>query len=169
MTVYQTNALEFSVTSRLGGTQRNPPFSVDENDDDYVPPDAQNIRHFEVEELGIVDLSLIPGSTSIGARFVPWIWLNSPVAAAPGVCEVVDSETLNFMRQVFTTVGARAFYDLGVMVPQGASLRFRDWDIPAGGNPLRLRISLVPPANVLQWAEMLQAFCCLNPPAEEEE
>jgi hypothetical protein len=162
MPVYQTNALEFSVTRRLGGTQRNDLFSVDEQDsDDYAPPDDQNIRHFTVDDLGVVDLSLVPGSTTVGMRFVPWIWLSVPVAAAPGLCQVVDAETLRVMRDVFAATATREYFNRGIALPQGAALKFGDWTaLP--GRPIRLRISVVPPTNTLQWAQMRQAFCCLN-------
>jgi len=162
MSVYQTNALEFTITSRLGGTRRNALFSVDEEDDDYAPPDDHNIRHFTVDELGVIDLSLVPGSTSIGARFVPWIWLNAPAAPTAGACEIVDAQTLRVMREVFGSTSGSEMFRAGVVVPQGAALKFGTWEVPAGGRPIRLRIGLAPPANTLQWAMLKQAFCCLE-------
>jgi hypothetical protein len=170
MTVYQTNALEFTVTSRLGGTQRNPPFSTDPHDTDkYAPADEQNIRHFTVEELGVVDLSLAFGTTTMGVRFVPWIWLNSPSATLAGLCDVVDSESLRVMRNVFGIADSFMYYNEGIMVPQGASLKFGEWEVRSGERPIRLRLSIVPPANTLQWSAMRQAFCCLEPEPVEAE
>lgn len=162
MSVYQTNVIEFTVTSRLGGTTRNRLFSIDDGDPDYVAPDDQNIRSFTMEELGVVDLSLVPGAPSIGMRFVPWIWLSVPVAAAPGLCQVVDSESFKIMRQVFGTATTGTYFNLGVAVPQGGALKFTEWTVPAGAAPIRLRISVAPAKNVLHWAMMRKAFCCLG-------
>lgn len=161
--VYQTNAIEYTVTRRLGGTERSPPFSIDPSDTEaFARPDVQNIRHFTVEELGVVDLSLIEGSPSVGVRFVPWVWINSPVFPGLGLCQVVDAESLKVMKLAFTTTGTLRYFREGIIVPQGGSLKFGEWVIPPGERPLRLRISIVPPTNTLQWAAMHQAFCCIK-------
>ncbi len=163
MTTFQTNTLQFLVTGRLGGTERNPRFSIDPTDPDYVRPDAQNLYRFTVEELGVLDLSLAPGSPSLGIRFVPFVWIDSPVApVGAGNVEVVDSESLTTMRVAFSAPGLTEYFRNGIKVPQGGSLRFADeWVIPPG-RPLLLRVEVVPARNTLQWAQMHKAFCCLE-------
>lgn len=168
---FQTQCLEFFVTQQLGGAQRNPGFSIDPSDEDYVRPTEENLYQFTVENLGVVDLSFLSGSPSVGIRFVPWVWVDAPAApAGVGAVDVVDSVSLTRLRTAFFAPLATRYFTGGIRVPQGASLRFNDvWTVPAGGRPIRLRILAIPAANTLQWAQMHQAFCCLEePPAIEE-
>jgi len=166
---FQTNALNFTLFSRLGGnTERNPAFSVDPSNPDYRKPDRQNIYNFEQEELGVLDLSLVPGSNSIGVRFVNWIWISAPAAPVgplPGAkIEVVDSVSLETMRlivPVFPFPGNElVYFTEGVMLPQGASIRFRGEWLATADTPIRLRVGLVPATDNLEWAAQKIAFCC---------
>lgn len=164
---FQTQGLEFLVTDRLGGTERNPSFSIDPRDEAYVRPTAENFYSFTVAELGVVDLSFLPRSPSVGVRFVPHVWINSPVVPSLGVgaVEVVDAVTLTRMRTAFFAPGFATYFKMGVIVPQGGALRFNDnWIIPPGSPPLRIFIEAYAAQNTLHWAAMHQAFCCLGAP-----
>jgi hypothetical protein len=167
MPTFQTNALNFTLFTRLGGTERNPAFSVDQGSPDYVKPDRQNLYNFEQEELGILDLSLVPGSKTIGVRFVNWIWIASPTPPSgpePGLIEVVDSVSLETMRLISPVIPAPGFEDTyftaGVAVPQGASIRFQGEWLATPDTPVRLRVGLVPATDNLEWAAQKIALCC---------
>lgn len=113
MPTFQTNALNFTLFTRLGGnTERNPAYSVDQGNPNYVKPDRQNLYNFEQEELGILDLSLVPGSESIGVRFVNWIYINSPTLVAgpvPNRIEIVDSVSLEVMKLLLPVLPGPGF------------------------------------------------------------
>jgi hypothetical protein len=169
MSTFQTNALNFTLFSRLGGTARNPAFSVDSGNPNYVKPDRQNIYNFEQEELGVLDLSLVPGSNSIGVRFINWIWIAAPAPPAgpePTRIEIVDSVTLETMKLVLPVFPAPGnelvYFTRGVTLPQGASLRFAGPGWVAGDAPIRLRVGLVPATDNLEWAAQKIAFCCMH-------
>lgn len=164
---FQTNALNFTLFGRLGGTGRNPRFSRDVTSPFYVKPDKQNLYDFELEEMGVLDLSLVPGATTIGIRFVNWIWIRGPLALAPGpaaTISIVDSISLKTMRLVASVLPGPTsnivYYDRGVQLPQGASIRFEgDW-LGTATQPVRLRVGLTPAADNLQWAASKMAACC---------
>lgn len=165
---YLTNAINFTVFERLGGTDRNPKFSTDPTSPFYVKPDAQGLYNFSMQELGIVDLPLAPVGVNIGERFIPWIWIFSPAEVEPpsATIEVVDAVTFKQMRLVaFVASGAgsdKVYYTRTVEVPQGAALRFSGWTVGDEARPIRLRIGVIPATDNHQWAAQKQAFCCLE-------
>jgi len=159
----QEYGLEYTITGRLGGTVRSPQFSLDPSSPLFVPPDADGLRRFTVEELGVLDLPLAPGSTSIGTRFLKTLWLLPPAQAAgfQGRVDIVDSETLEFFRLVgVANAGARRIYQRWAnIVPQGGSLRFTGpWEASAS-SAIRLRVAVRPADTVEQWAKAAFAKC----------
>lgn len=165
---YLTNAINFTVFERLGGTERNPKFSTDPTSPFYVKPDAQGLYNFSLQELGIVDLPLAPVVPNIGERFVPWIWVFAPAeVATTAEITLVDALTFKEMRLVAFVVGGpgngdKVYYARSVEVPQGASLRFAGWTVGDSGRPIRLRIGVIPATDNQQWAAQKQAFCCIE-------
>lgn len=164
---YQTNALQFTVDEGLDGTERNPLFSRDEGSPAYRQPGAAQLYNFRLSSLGILDLSLVPTATTMGIRFVKWLWIQGAaelVAGESATIELVDATNIDKVMRLVAAVGPgpgtpQVYLTEGVRVVQGAALRFRGFR--AGINdPLRLRVGVITAQDNLHWAAQMQAFCC---------
>ena len=166
MATFKANGLQWLVRNSLDGSTRNELFSVDPGSPDYVEPDGEtNLYNFEVDNLGIIDLSLIPVVPTVGIRFVTSLWIYGVAPAVSGTVQIVDSITEKVMREVALATPAEDFLFVGrtIRVPQGASLRLNGWDV--SGNPsdnLRVRLEVRPATSTRQWAQQLIASCCQN-------
>jgi len=160
---FQANGLQFDVTGSLDGVTRNPLFSVDPGSPDYKQPDAAtNLYQFRLQNLGILDLSLVPVVPSMGIRFVRSLWIiGEPSPVTGGVVELVDSVSLKFMRVIAmaSSPSTSLFVGRTIRVPQGASLRLSGWQATPG-TALRVRVEVRPATSTRQWAEQLIASCC---------
>lgn len=170
MATFKANGLQFLVRGALDGTTRNPSFSVDPSSPFYREPNGEtNMYEFGVENLGVIDLSLIPVVPSIGIRFVTSLWIYGIEPSPGATVDLIDSVSEKVMRNIAVGSPLDNFLFLNgtIRVPQGASLRLQGWSV--AGDPsanLRVRLEVRPATSLRQLTAQLIASCCQNAPSQ---
>lgn len=151
--------LQYIVTGTLDGTTPAPSYGVPPTPGAYDP--SSQMLSFEVENLGLVDLTGLPGgSGALADRIVKWIIITGP--NVPFNVRNVSVAFDGFAGNPDITIGAAA---LGVYsrecirVPQTASLRL-DGMAANPGDPVIVRMGVWMPQTRLELAAMVQACCC---------
>jgi len=151
--------LEYIVTGSLDGVTAAPSYGVPPTPGPYDP--SSQILSFEVENLGLVDLTGLPGgSGQLADRIVKWI-----IILGPNVPFNFRNVSVDFDAQGGPTAISIGVADLGVysrmciLVPQTAALRF-DGMAANPGEPVIVRMGVWMPQTRLELAAMVQACCC---------
>lgn len=169
-----TYVLEYLVRELADGITPAPQFEVEgEIPSDGPFPDREQIYTFEVDRLGLIDLSLsgiLPPElaerpSTLGQRYVSWAWgrnffLGSaePLQKSNDVVNegYVDVEALETL-----PVASSQFYSRkGYVMPQGSVIRVSDMAPNLLGRPFLLRFGIIVPPSIRDDALMREAFCC---------
>jgi hypothetical protein len=151
--------LQYIVSGQLDGITPAPSFGVPPTRGPY-DPDSQMLT-FEVEDLGLVDLTgLAGGSGQLADRIVKWIIILGP--SVPFNDRNIGVAFDDGIGQNDVEIGAAA---LGVYsrqcirVPQTASLRL-DGMAASPTEPVVVRMGVWMPQTKLELAAMIQSCCC---------
>jgi len=150
----QSLTVEYVVSGSLDGTTPAPPIVTDQGADDSTPFDPENqIYRVEVENLGLIDPDLGVGG-SIGARCIPFLWIDTTALGAVGasvdVVGIVEDDA-KLQTEVESLVGkAGGYLADGFMVPQGSAIRLSGFT--AGAEPIVVRVSILVPEGCLDFA-----------------
>lgn len=176
MALLQSNVLEFIVSGSLDGVTPNPVFQrANAVVPRPTPPgqDPDNIYRFEVQDLGIVDLtfpSLLErpdGPVTTGNRYVVWTMIDTDgVVAAAGASVSVAAfrpggSVPIVQEPVIPFAGLVGVYSRRcVFVPHGSALRLTG--VVAGANPIIVRMAILLPFTRREEELIVKACCCLD-------
>ena len=159
-TTLQAITVEYEVLGTLDGTTPAPVVEIDQTEPGATPfdRDAQIYTPPPVQNLGLIDPDLIGGG-SIGPRCIPFVTIDTDATGGSGAAldlVAVRSGSLSdvvFQRQIADLDGASGpiFLDEGFNVPQGSDIRLSGFDA-GGGEPIRVRVSLLVPRSCLDLA-----------------
>lgn len=165
--VVQTYTIEYTVPGSLDGSTLGP--SITAPTDEPRKNDPQQLyRPVVPDDLGLIDADYVvseDGPDRVGTRgnrFIPWIWIESPVAGAVGAkLEVVDAVdgTVAIQEEIADLAGLTEFYkNDGILVPQGSLLRISGFNNPGPDTiKVRLHIQYLTDAGMLFVQRLL---CC---------
>lgn len=176
--ILQTSVLEFLVSGRLDGVTPNAPF---QRADAVVPrpdppgADPENIYQFEVENLGIIDLTFPAllerpdGPVTLGNRYVAWTYVNlGNVAGVAGTNINVaafrpDSPVPRVQKTAKSLEGEFGIFSQQcIFVPHGSALQFTG-DLQADpGVPFIIRFAVLLPQTRTEEELIVRACCCLD-------
>lgn len=165
----QTHVLEYRIDQSADGVTPAPQFDI------AGQPATQGIYVFDVDNLGLIDLSfsgqqpteLAAAPSSIGQRYVSWLWAKNaalsgvnPVRSANDVDNAgyVDVELLETLPLAITRFYSRK----GYIMPHGTVLRLQDMVPAVAGEPLVVRLAVVIPETQKQDSLFRQSFCCTD-------
>lgn len=174
----QSNVLEFIVSGSLDGTTANPVFQrANATSPRPDPPgdDPENIYQFEVENLGIIDLTFpaedrrSDGPVTKGNRYIPWLLIDTGGVIAPAGAGVdvaafrPGSTTPIVQKEVVDLEGDPGIYlRRCIFVPHGSSLRLGPGIVAAAGTPIIVRFAVLLPTTRAEEELIVRACCCLR-------
>lgn len=163
--VIQTYTIEYTVPGSLDGSTLGPAITAPSKQSDpqqlYRPPVPDN--------LGLIDVDYVVSATGSdrvgtrGNRFIPWIWIESPVAGTIGgsKLEVVDAVdgSVSVQEEIADLSGLTTFYKKdGILMPQGSLLRISGFTNPGPETiKVRLHVQYLTDAGLLLVQRLL---CC---------
>lgn len=151
-----TYTVEYLVPGDLDGVSLPPPSRI-------LSPNSDPQQLFRPEvpgNLGIIDpdfqVNDVDRLGCFGNRYIPWFWLDSPVAGGAGasldLVDITDGVPV-LQKQIKDLSGLSTFFmDSGLIVPQGSALRLSGFTNP-GGTPIKVRFNLIP----LQDSKVIEA------------
>lgn len=167
----QQYTIEYEVPVAVDGSTAAPAFSVDPASPDFKQADADGIYRFTAAQmqqltggrLGLIDPDFGVGGT-FADRFIHMIEVRTSGAGAAAQISVVDARDpdLAGQEEILAPSPEADFYtDDCVFVPQGSDLAFAGFT-PAAGSPVVIRVNVVAWGSVEDYAELLEACCCLG-------
>jgi hypothetical protein len=135
-------------------------------------PATNGIYTFEVDTLGLVDLSfsgvqpsaLQADPSTVGQRYVSWLWAKDFSLADPGPVRAanhiggayVDVEVLETVPIVSSKMWSRK----GYIMPHGTVLRLQSMVPAVVGIPIVVRLAVLIPQTPEEDAMVRESFCC---------
>lgn len=174
----QSNVLEFLVSGSLDGVTANPIFqranAVSPRPD---PPgsDAENIYQWEVENLGVIDLSFpalaqrLDGPVTVGPRYIPWLTIDTGGVVAPAGANVSvgafrpGASAPSIQKVKHNLEGQAGLYSRQcIYVPHGSCLVLGPGLAALAGTPIIVRFAVLLPQTHAEEELIKQACCCLD-------
>lgn len=169
-----TYVLEYRISELADGVTPAPQFEVEGQIPSDGPfPDSEQIYTFDVERLGLIDLSfsgilpdeLAENPSGLGQRYVVWAWGRDFVLGSTTPLQksnivepegYVDLEAL----EVLALASSQLYSRKGYVMPQGTVLRVSDMAPATPGVPFILRLGVIIPPSIRDDALMREALCC---------
>lgn len=169
-----TYVLEYQISELADGVTRAPQFPIEGQIPSDGPfPDPEQIYTFQVERLGLIDLSLsgiLPPElaqrpSGLGQRYVSWVWAQRFVlGSATPVQKANDIEGEGFVSvqplEILPVASTQFYSRRGYRMPQGTVLRIQDMAPLEPGRPIIFRLGITVPPTIRDDALMREAFCC---------
>lgn len=166
--------LEYLVRELCDGVTPAPQFQIEGQIPSDGPfPDSEQIYTFEVDRLGLIDLSLsgiLPPAlaerpSGLGQRYVVDFWARHLLLGSQNPLfkanDVVNEGYVNLQALETIPVASTQFYSRkGYTMPQGTVLRVQDMAPNVPGRPLLLRLGIIVPPTIREDALMREALCC---------